>query len=107
MLNQRRTVPNLEGVRNCERLPVQMDTLDQQVPQQAAPFEPAAPAPGDLAVLNQMLVTLVESKGSDLHLTVGSPPMIRVNGSLRALPGYGKLNSADTALELWANNNCG
>ncbi|XVV13785.1 type IV pilus twitching motility protein PilT [Actinoplanes sp. CA-131856] len=70
----------------------------QQVPQQAAPLEPAAPAPGDLAVLNQMLVTLVESRGSDLHLTVGTPPMIRVNGSLRPLQGYGNLNSADTAL---------
>ena len=72
-----------------------MDTLDYQVPQQqAAPIE----TPGDLAVLNQMLVTLVESRGSDLHLTVGTPPMIRVNGSLRPLPGYGNLNSADTAL---------
>ncbi|SNY29275.1 type IV pilus twitching motility protein PilT [Paractinoplanes atraurantiacus] len=70
----------------------------QQVPQQMAPLEPAAPAPGDLAVLNQMLVTLVESRGSDLHLTVGTPPMIRVNGSLRPIQGYGNLNSADTAL---------
>ena len=75
-----------------------MDTLDHQVPQQAAPSESPVPAPGDLAVLNQMLVSLVESRGSDLHLTVGTPPMIRVNGSLRPLPGYGNLNSADTAL---------
>ncbi|MEV6598201.1 type IV pilus twitching motility protein PilT [Actinoplanes sp. NPDC051346] len=73
----------------------QMYTLDHSVPQQAAPSEPAA---DDLAVLDQMLVTLVESRGSDLHLTVGSPPMIRVDGGLRPLPGYGKLNSADTAL---------
>lgn len=72
-------------------------TDQQQVPQQATPIEPVA-EPGDLAVLNQMLVTLVESRGSDLHLTVGTPPMIRVNGSLRPLPGYGNLNSADTAL---------
>jgi twitching motility protein PilT len=76
-----------------------MDTIDQQVPQQTAPIErPPAPAPGDLGVLNQMLVTLVESKGSDLHLTVGTPPMIRVHGSLRPIPGYGNLNSADTKL---------
>jgi twitching motility protein PilT len=73
-----------------------MYTLDQQVaPPPAAPVDSRA---GDLAVLDQMLVTLVESGGSDLHLTVGSPPMIRVDGSLRPLPGYGKLNSADTAL---------
>ncbi len=75
-----------------------MDTLDHQVPQQAAPSESPVPAPGDLAVLNQMLVSLVESRGSDLHLTVGTPPMIRVNGSLRPLEGYGNLNSSDTAL---------
>src|SRR3954471_21192466 len=83
--------------RPAKRLPVQMYTLDQ-VPPQPAPMEPTGPAPGDLAVLNQMLVTLVESRGSDLHLTVGTPPLIRVNGSLRPIPGYGNLNSADTAL---------
>jgi twitching motility protein PilT len=75
-----------------------MYTLDQQVPHQPAPMEPNGHGSGDLAVLNQMLVTLVESRGSDLHLTVGTPPMIRVNGSLRPIPGYGNLNSADTAL---------
>ncbi|MCO8272921.1 type IV pilus twitching motility protein PilT [Actinoplanes sp. TRM 88003] len=74
-----------------------MYQTDTMVPQQAAP-QPAPPAPGDLAVLNQMLVTLVESRGSDLHLTVGTPPMMRVNGSLRPLDGYGNLNSSDTAL---------
>jgi twitching motility protein PilT len=71
----------------------QMYSLDQEVPVDT----PSAPA-SDLAVLDLMLVTLVESRGSDLHLTVGSPPMIRVDGSLRPLPGFGKLNSADTAL---------
>ncbi|MEU4244028.1 type IV pilus twitching motility protein PilT [Actinoplanes sp. NPDC026619] len=76
-----------------------MYTTDQPAPpQQTAPKAPPAPASGDLAVLNQMLVTLCESKGSDLHLTVGTPPMIRVHGSLRPLPGYGNLNSSDTAL---------
>ena len=74
-----------------------METLDQ-LPQSTAPVDAPAPTAGDLAVLDQMLVALVESGGSDLHLTVGSPPMIRVDGALRRLPGYGKLNSADTAL---------
>ncbi|GAA2522157.1 type IV pilus twitching motility protein PilT [Winogradskya consettensis] len=72
-----------------------MYAVEQEVPHQAGPAEPGA---GDLAVLDQMLVSLVEARGSDLHLTVGSPPMIRVDGGLRALPGYGKLNSADTAM---------
>src|SRR3954468_14511462 len=72
--------------------------LDHDVPQQAAPLDGHSASPDGLAVLDQMLITLVESRGSDLHLTVGSPPMIRVDGGLRPLPGYGKLNSADTAL---------
>jgi twitching motility protein PilT len=75
-----------------------MQTLDHDVPRQPVPVDVPVPTAGDLAVLDQMLVTLVEARGSDLHLTVGSPPMIRVDGSLRPLPGYGKLNAADTAL---------
>ena len=35
--------------------------------------------------LKHLLVMLVEKNGSDLHLTAGSPPMIRVDGMLRAL----------------------
>jgi twitching motility protein PilT len=70
----------------------QMHTLDHEAP---VHVEQDA---GNLAVLDQMLVTLVESGGSDLHLTVGSPPMVRIDGTLRPLAGYGKLNSADTEL---------
>jgi twitching motility protein PilT len=92
-------VPNEEASDFATRLSVQrMYTIDHETPQQAAPVDAAPAAPDDLAVLDQMLVSLVESRGSDLHLTVGSPPMIRVDGTLRPLPGYGKLNSADTAL---------
>jgi twitching motility protein PilT len=47
--------------------------------------------------LDTMLRTLVESRGSDLHLTVGSPPMIRVHGDLQPLPDYPKLTPKDTA----------
>jgi twitching motility protein PilT len=44
-----------------------------------------------------MLVALVDAEGSDLHLTVGAPPTVRVHGSLRRLPGYDRLEPADTA----------
>jgi twitching motility protein PilT len=48
--------------------------------------------------LDTMLVALVENGGSDLHLTVDAPPMIRIHGDLRPLPGdYPKLNANDTA----------
>lgn len=48
--------------------------------------------------LDTMLVALVESGGSDLHLTVDAPPMIRVHGDLKPLPDYPPLTAADTAL---------
>src|SRR3954451_15493111 len=39
---------------------------------------------------------LVEAGGSDLHLKVPSPPLIRVDGELRPLPGTAPLTPADT-----------
>ena len=74
-----------------------MHTLDHGAPPDVAPAEDAD-TDSEAAYLQRMLTMLVEQKGSDLHLTVGSPPMIRVDGGLRPLPGYGKLNSSDTAM---------
>jgi len=39
---------------------------------------------------------LVEVGGSDLHVKVGSPPLVRVNGVLEPLPGAEPLKPADT-----------
>jgi len=38
--------------------------------------------------VDQMLRGLVERGGSDLHLTAGLPPMIRLDGDLQALEGF-------------------
>ncbi len=38
--------------------------------------------------LDEILLYLLEKGGSDLHLSVNSPPMIRVHGDLEAVPGY-------------------
>jgi twitching motility protein PilT len=35
--------------------------------------------------LNQMLKTMVEQGGSDLHITTNSPPQVRVDGVLKPL----------------------
>jgi twitching motility protein PilT len=48
------------------------------------------------ALLNAMLVAVVAEQGSDLHLTVGAPPTVRVHGSLRPLPGYAELTPFET-----------
>ena len=47
-------------------------------------------------VLEDLIGLLVREEGSDLHLKVGSPPVIRVNGVLAPAEGYGVLDSPDT-----------
>jgi twitching motility protein PilT len=44
-------------------------------------------------VLDEILIAMVAAGASDLHLTVGAPPTIRLSGELRPLPGF------DTPLE--------
>ena len=39
---------------------------------------------------------MVELNASDLHLTVGTAPMVRVRGELRALDDYPQLTAKDT-----------
>ena len=48
------------------------------------------------ADLDTMLMALVLAGGSDLHLTVGAPPTVRVHGGLRYLPVYERLTPEDT-----------
>ena len=38
--------------------------------------------------LNELLIELLQYSGSDLHLSVGSPPMIRVHGEIRPSPAH-------------------
>jgi twitching motility protein PilT len=52
---------------------------------------------GARSALDAMLAAMVAAQGSDLHLTAGSPPTIRVHGSLRHLAGHEPLKPADTA----------
>ncbi|HET9850061.1 MAG TPA: type IV pilus twitching motility protein PilT [Candidatus Saccharimonadales bacterium] len=40
------------------------------------------------AKIEVLLEEVVKRKGSDLHLTVGMPPIVRIDGSLVQLPGY-------------------
>jgi twitching motility protein PilT len=47
--------------------------------------------------VNALLGHLVEAGGSDLHLKVPSPPLIRKDGELVPVPGHGPLTKHDTA----------
>ena len=73
----------------------------QPVRQQPAP-PPTAPDRGGRIGMSTAVVSgdvdldaalraMVAAGASDLHLTVGAPPMVRVNGALRALEGFGML----------------
>ncbi|HEV7860452.1 MAG TPA: type IV pilus twitching motility protein PilT [Pyrinomonadaceae bacterium] len=46
--------------------------------------------------LSELLKKLSELGGSDLHITTGTPPQVRVDGHLSPLEGYRPLNSSDT-----------
>lgn len=46
--------------------------------------------------LSELLHKLAELGGSDLHVTTGTPPLVRVHGEIRPLDGYRPLTSAET-----------
>lgn len=46
--------------------------------------------------LDSLLETLWNERGTDLHVTVGQPPMVRVQGELMPIPGEQVLTAIDT-----------
>src|SRR5918999_1035563 len=48
-----------------------------------------------MATLPELLTTLVQNEGSDLHITTNTPPQVRVHGHLQRLEG-GDLAPSDT-----------
>jgi twitching motility protein PilT len=52
--------------------------------------------------LNELLLRLLEEGGSDLHLTVGIPPAIRVNGDIKQLDEYPVLTPDELQKMLYA-----
>ncbi len=59
---------------------------------ESRPSMPAI-AGGATAEIDRLLSKLVESKGSDLHLSISAPPMIRKDGEMQQLPGLTVLTS--------------
>jgi twitching motility protein PilT len=45
---------------------------------------------------SEVLLEVIDRRASDLHLTAGSPPMVRVRGRLTPVEGYPALTPADT-----------
>ena len=46
--------------------------------------------------IDKALRTLIEREGSDLHVKVNAPPIIRQHGELMPLEGYEQLSGEDT-----------
>src|SRR5207248_3300209 len=44
----------------------------------------------------EVLLEVVDRRASDLHITAGAPPMLRVRGRLAPLEGYPALSPTDT-----------
>jgi twitching motility protein PilT len=74
-----------------------------------ATVEPSAPAPSmtprqtaaAVAEMEKLFREMFAMKASDLHISVGAPPMVRHDGEMKALPGYPVLNEQDTRRILW------
>jgi len=45
--------------------------------------------------IEDLLEEVVKKNASDLHLTVGVPPVLRIDGSLKSMDGLSKLNAQD------------
>jgi twitching motility protein PilT len=56
---------------------------------------------------SEILLEVVRRKASDLHITAGAPPMIRVRGSLVPVEGLPKLTPTDTREIIYAILNTG
>jgi twitching motility protein PilT len=56
----------------------------------------AATSPGALLSVDALLEQSVERRASDLHITAGSEPAIRVHGRIELLDGYEKLTPDET-----------
>ena len=90
--------------------PVAPAPVETNGPAGAAPLPPVAPpviggagivkldradlSGVDIGIdLDELLLYLLEQDGSDLHLTLGSPPMIRVHGDIEPVPGFKPLTA--------------
>jgi twitching motility protein PilT len=85
------------------RTGIAIDTDDELAIPAKAPLQVQAPiassklaydnalSDGSTASIDRLLNKLLELKGSDLHVSTGSPPMMRIDGEMRLVAGYDAL----------------
>src|SRR5687767_8931261 len=69
--------------------------MDQRASHVPAGVESALEGEAAATDLGDLLRLVMSRDGSDLHLTAGAPPVIRVHGKLQRLEGESKLQPAD------------
>ncbi len=74
---------------------------DSAKPAGAAETDREMPASAEVH-LNALLVEMVELGASDLHLSSGLPPCIRVDGHLRPMDGYEPLTPSELRRMVYA-----
>ena len=89
------SAPNGVGSLEPDDLPMVESIL---VEEEAAPDEEVELEPN----LAEFLFAVIEGEASDLHLTTGLPPMMRVHGELKPLKGYRKLMPKDIQQLIYA-----
>src|SRR5262245_32914963 len=70
-------------------------------PEQAPAPAPAAPEKRVAGSVDDLLEQVVVRGASDLHVTVGSQPVVRVNGHLERLDEFARLSPEDTQRMLY------
>lgn len=78
-----------------DELPIERHRYDQVPTATATPPTSTATAPGELRPIERLLVQMKELGASDLHLSAGVAPMVRLHGEMKPLPGHPVLSSGD------------
>ena len=73
----------------------------QPVPEPAEPAAPAAQPKRSATSIDELLEQVVVRGSSDLHVTVGSEPVVRINGRLERLEEFTRLSPEDTQRMLY------
>ena len=77
--------------------------VEEPKPNAAAPvIEPGQPLPVTEVHLNDLLGEMVEMGASDLHLSAGLPPCVRIDGRIRPMDNYEVLTPSELRRMLFA-----
>ncbi len=94
-----RPEPTLHAVSAASRAPARATTTREG---SGPPTVAVGKAPGDPAAAMLQLLELCSSKGaSDLHLTSGRTPALRIDGDVRPLQGWGEPSAEELEEILW------